>query len=281
MLTKLEVRNSNVSIPPLPISNSMGPIQIRDIDGLGPVTATVNSTKYAEIDGEEYTGSTLPKRNIVLKLGFNPDWATQTMTDLRHALYQYFMTKQKVNLRFYSDELPTVEINGVVESFEPNLFSKDPEIVISIVCTKPDFVDLVATVVPGVALALPDGAATIINYSGSVETGFLLNVVASVAAPTLNGEVDVINTVGGDTIVFGLTVQINSTKYLQLSTLQGFKYAKTIPTGVGSPVSILGDVFDETEWAFYLQPGVNHFRVLSATPGQTWDLHYYNRYGGL
>ena len=50
------------------------PIHIRDITGLGPVKAEIATTPFATSDGELFQGSTVGKRNIVMTLGFNPDW---------------------------------------------------------------------------------------------------------------------------------------------------------------------------------------------------------------
>jgi hypothetical protein len=77
----------------------------------------------------------------VLTLGLNPNWVDQTVASLRRVLYRYLMPEAWTKLRFFSDDMPTVDIEGYVESFDPNMFTQDPEIQVSIICPKPDFIE--------------------------------------------------------------------------------------------------------------------------------------------
>jgi len=139
----MEVISAQPGVPDLPLGGFVPnneAIQIRNIEGLGPVKADVATTGYATGRGEISTGSSIPKRNIVLTLGLNPNWVDQSMSSLRQLLYQYFMPESWVHLTFFfSDDFPSVYIDGIVESFDPNIFSQDPEIEISILRLKPDF----------------------------------------------------------------------------------------------------------------------------------------------
>ncbi len=104
MLTKVEVFGPVPLILPLGEGETnTDPIQIRDVQGLGPVKANVNTSPFGSFDGEAYTGSSVGKRNIVLTLGLNPNWKDQSITSLRQLLYTYFMPKRAVTLRFFSD----------------------------------------------------------------------------------------------------------------------------------------------------------------------------------
>src|SRR3954454_24463935 len=124
MITRMAVLSPQPSVPELPLGRFMPNnevIQIRNIEGLGPVKSDISKTPYATGRGDLFQGSSTGTRNIVLTLGLNPNWATQTMTSLRQLLYRYFMPENWVSLRFVSDELPLVGIRGIVEGFEPNL----------------------------------------------------------------------------------------------------------------------------------------------------------------
>lgn len=279
MLTSLEARNARVSTPPLPIESGNGPIQVRDIRGLTPVAANINSTRYGSIDGEVLTGKSIGKRNIVMTFGFNPNWATQSMESLRQILYSYFMPKETVGLRFISTHMPPVEIFGEVESMESDLFSKDPEIQVSVVCVKPYFRDIDANVVLGTSVALPDGAPTIVSVpSFAVPTGILLTV-AKGAAANHDGEVRVINDALTKSI-FKVSAQIDATHSFQMNSNQSTKYAREIDPASSGFSNILGQVDGGSIW-IQLSPGDNEFRVASSHPGQAWELRYYNNYGGL
>lgn len=141
MLTDVQVSDSSSTSGWFSIAlNGQGPIQIRDISGLEPVKAEIISIPSNQ-DGELFQHARVGKRNIVLKLGLNPNWVDQTMSSLRRILYNHFPPKASRTLRFYSDDMPVVEIGGYVESLEPNMFSQDPEIQVSIICLKPNFGD--------------------------------------------------------------------------------------------------------------------------------------------
>jgi hypothetical protein len=157
LLTKIEAYQLTdpIGAPTLSMPLESGeiddsPLQIKNVAGAGPVKSEIATGSLAEIDGEYFTGSSTPKRNLVLTIGLNPDWATQTIESLRALVYKAFMVKNEVHLRFYSTHLPTCAINGHVESAEPNIFSRDPEFQVSIICPQPDFLAVALTVYTGV-----------------------------------------------------------------------------------------------------------------------------------
>ncbi len=100
----VEIRNSRSPVLSLLLGGgglNTDALQIRNIEGLGPVKASVNTSPFGSVDGESYTGSNVGKRNIVMTLGLNPNWRDQSMASLRQLLYAYFMPKQFVKLRFF------------------------------------------------------------------------------------------------------------------------------------------------------------------------------------
>lgn len=253
------------------------PVNIRDIQGLGPVKAEITTTPSGTSRGETYQGSSTGKRNIVLTLGLSPNWATQTMSSLRQLLYAYFMTEQWCKLRFFSDELPTTDIEGHVEAFEPNIFSEDPEIQISIINERPDFIDIDASIYRGV---VDDGTnQQVINYEGSVSTGFELRVDRTIAKPTYSGPVTVRveNAKGVQTIEVS-SVTIDTTKSYKMSSVQGLKRIQTESIIDGEVINLLKS--KSGEWP-ELQPGENLVSIAASEPGQAWTLAYFNRFGGL
>lgn len=281
MLTEVEILTPRVTTSPLPFAPgaiTTDPVQIHNIDGLGPVAANINTGQFGTINGEFYNGSYVGKRNIVITFGLNPNWAIQTIESLRMILYTYFMPQNQVTLKFTSTHVVPVEIVGYIETMEPNIFSQNPEMQVSIICPKADFVASSVTIVPGVTLALPDGDPTIIEYLGSSPTGFILDVSATDDAPTMtDGEVRVINENPTEGI-FIVTATVDADKFLEVSTIQGNKYVIEIPTPSGSPDSIFGA--QSGTW-LQLDQGTNKFRVMSDAPGQVWNLKYFERYGGI
>ncbi len=121
---------------------NQSPIQIRDISGLEPVKAEI-TTVPSNLDGELLQHVKLGKRNIVFKFGLNPNWVNQTMTSLRRMLYKILTPKSFHKFQFGSDDMEPVEIGGYIESIEPNMFSQDPEIHVSVICINPYFVSYI------------------------------------------------------------------------------------------------------------------------------------------
>jgi len=282
VLTKMEVFSSNPSAPELPLGGFMpndDTVQIRSIDGLGPVKAEITSTNLAAGRGEVPQGSSTGKRNIVMNLGLNPDWRVQTLTALRQRLYAYFMPEEWCKLRFFSDEMPTVDIEGVVESVEPNIFSQDPEIQISVICFRPDFIEADTTVYFG---TVDDGTTELeFDYIGTVTTGFELRIDRTPANPSYTGDITIITKSPTDPQEFTAQgVTIDTTKYFKMSSVPGAKRVQTVDLLDGDITNILSKMTDESVWP-QLKYGKNYVTVAGAEAGQAWSLAYFNRFGGL
>ncbi len=103
---------------------------IRAITGLGPGQANINTVDVSTNDGGFFNSARLPIRNIVLTLGFLPK---PSIEDVRQKSYKYFPIKKKLTLLIETDNR-TAEIEGYVESNDPNIFSKEETTDISKVC---------------------------------------------------------------------------------------------------------------------------------------------------
>lgn len=110
---------------------------ITNMEGLGPVSASINTTKVATNDGSMYNSASLDERNITMSLIFLDD-GTRTIEDIRHESYKYFPIKRKVHLSIKTDNR-TLETEGFVESNEPVIFSSQEYTSISIICPDPFF----------------------------------------------------------------------------------------------------------------------------------------------
>lgn len=108
---------------------------IESIQGLGPEKADVNVTEVSTDDGGILNSSRVPCKNIVLSLSFL--WRN-TVEEMRQLSYRYFPLKKKIKLLFETDNR-LVEIEGIVESNNPDIFSDREGTEISILCEKPFF----------------------------------------------------------------------------------------------------------------------------------------------
>lgn len=280
MLTKLEAYSSWESAPTLPLSDAgreeTDLIQIRNITGLDPVQAAVNTSPFGSVDGAAYTGSSVGPRNIVLTLHPNPDWDQWTFESLRRALYSYFMPKQLTRLVFSSDDIPPVEIYGYVEDVSGTPFAKDVEIQVSILCPDPYFTAVNPTIVVGQS---DDGySPTDVDYKGSIEAGINVEVLRlSDPAPTY------IAIQIGEAVIsyFRVAATVNSSTYFLMNSIPGQKYVRNVAWNTGVITNLLSKLQQGSDWPT-LKPGVNDFSVITDTPGkQEWQLTYFERYGGL
>lgn len=296
MLTSLEIFKAPVTEDSVPIhfpfigdpvgEASVQSLVIRGIDGIGPAKATITTAQIGSFDGENYVGSNTGKRNIILKIGLNPDWADQSMAGLRQQLYRYLMPKRKVKLRFTSAYLPVVEIDGYVEDFEPNIFSQDPEMVVSIICPRSEFVAVESTVIEG--FVVEDGSydRVTIEYPGTVETGIELKVFANVEVPTYSDALRIIfdNEDDPEKIFQLYEFTIPPTRYFHLNSTPGSKFVRDVLISSLTYTSLLWRVREDSpDWPV-LKPGTNQFAVTTGgddEPGQSWELTYFAKFGGL
>lgn len=266
---------SAVEVPLDPLGGAeTDPFQIRNIEGLGPVNASVNTSPIASSHGDRYVGSSVGARNIVLTVKPNPNWQDTTYESLRKLLYSYFMPGYKVRLVFESDEFSPVEIFGYVETNEPAIFSKDGEINISVICPYPYFVSVDPVVIDGVN----NDPEIDIDYQGTIETGIQVQISWA------SGLIEPLSVVQvGDPLLstFRVWTNITEDQYFAMSSIPGSKYVRHVGVETGLIENLLNDILPDSEWPV-LQPGTNKFAVYGSLYGvQNWRLVYYNRYGGL
>lgn len=108
---------------------------VMSVTGLGPGTANINTTEVSTNDGATFNSARVPSRNIVISVRFL--WK-DTIEDARQLSYKYFPLKRKVTLLIETDNR-VAEIEGYVESNDPDIFSKEEGSDISIICPSPFF----------------------------------------------------------------------------------------------------------------------------------------------
>lgn len=271
MLTQVDVRTSQGSLLSLPLEEATSGFVVQNIDGLGPVKATLVTTSFAGLNGTQYLGSSTEDRNIKFRLGLDPD--VEPVRDVRARLYNFFMPRRSVDLTFRHDDGFTVNISGRIESCEPPLFVKEPVVDISIICFDSDFYDPVPAVLRGSTVS--DSTDFTIDYPGTVETGitFNLEVNRPVSAFTIYN-----TTPEGVLRTMDFSAPLPAGSLLTITTMPGQKTARLRNGTVES--SLVYAVSPQSEW-IDLQPGVNKLRVYAEGLGIPTVFTYYNRYGGL
>lgn len=273
MLNTVEVRTTGGELLSMPLQDISAGFLIKEITGLDPVKATIVSSSFAQLDGSVFQSVRREDRNIIIKLGLIPDPSTTTVEALRKALYAYFMPKSTVSLRFYMQGSDPIDIVGMVESFETPLFSKEPEVAISIKCFDPDLFDPTAIVVSGSTTS--GTTETTINYEGTVETGVLFNLAVNRTIGTF-----VIYARSPDDVLRNLefTASLINLDSLTIGTVPGDK--KAILTRSGIATSVLYGISPYSAW-ITLYPGVNTIRVYAVGAAIPYTLTYTKKFGGL
>lgn len=273
MLTRLEVTSASGNQLDLPLDDYDSGFSVQDITGLDPVPASIVSSSFARQDGEQYQASRREKRNIVLKLGFEPDYSTSSVRELRQTLYGLFMPKSELSLRFVSDDMATVDIPGRVETFDAPLFTQEPSASMSIICFDPDFVDLTPRHLTGNSTAAL--TETLRTYNGTVETGFVFKLF--VDRPI--SQFSLLNrTSDGVQRRIDFTASLIAGDVLTISTVTGNKYVTLLRAGVET--SLLYGFSPYSDW-INLFPGNNYMRLAITGAAMAYSIDYTDKYGGL
>lgn len=281
MLTSVEARTRQGTLLKLPLDDVLNGYIIEEIEGLGPVKATMVTSSNANEDGVQYDSSHREPRDIVLKIELEPDYVETTVKNLRDRLYAFFMTNREVFLRFIDTDDPDKDIVGRVETCEPAIFSREPRMDISIHCFNPDFVIPAPITLTGATVETPtdpvtgDSLSTDIEYDGTVDTGIVLTVDIDRTESTFT-----IYNEGPDGILQQLdfSAPLVAGDKVRISTVAGAKGATL--TRVGADSSVLYGVNPTSKW-IELQQGTNKFRVQATGTPLAYTLEYLTRYGGL
>lgn len=130
------INDANESIELVLTQPELSGFIVKSIDGLGPVKATINKNELATSDGSIFNSARLTDRNIVMNLLY--DNTNQSIEEVRQMSYRYFPIKRKITFQIFTDNRE-LEIDGWVESNEPNIFAEREGAQISILCPDPYF----------------------------------------------------------------------------------------------------------------------------------------------
>lgn len=277
MLSKVEIYSDSGRELILPLGDSSSGFIVKDIEGLDPVKATMVSSKFAQIDGTEYQSSSRESRNIVIKLGLAPDEVGQPISVLRNFLYARLMPKSDVMLRFFleGDEEGFVQIEGRVETCQSPLFSADPEMIVSIMCFKPDFLATKFKSQGEYSFDTTSEEFSVYSYPGSIETGidFTLMVDRTIS------EFAIYNYAANfQTYTLDFVAPMLAGDQVRISTVAGNKFATLTRDNTES--SMLYGISPAANW-ISLYPGDNEIRVVVEGDPMFYNLTYQARYGGL
>lgn len=273
MLYKVEISTEQGTTLELPLQDQSNGYLVKDIQGLDPVKATIVSSSFALMDGEQYQSSRRESRNILLKLGLEANYTTTTVRELKARLYSFLMPKTLVKLRFFIEDEPTVEIYGRVESFEAPSFTKEPEATISLICHQPDFYIPEPAIFEG--LSVSDTSEFLIDYDGTVETGIQFKISPS---RDLSSFTIYHRPHDGKIRTLEFSEALIADDVLKINTTAGSK--GVYRTRAGLDVSVLYGVSPYSNW-INLMTGPNYLRVFAEGEPVPYSLEYTTKLGGI
>lgn len=276
---------------------------VKDIDGLGPVKSTINFTEVLTLDGGIYNSSRTTFRNILMTIAFLRT-TTETIEDLRQKSYKYFPLKRLLLLKIVTDNR-VLYTYGYVESNEPNIFSKQEETLISILCpsaylTSYTAISIDSSGVTGLfefpfsneSLSTPllefsdlllDDTDIIVDYEGDTVTGFTTSINFtgavtgfSIGNDTLSQVMSFDDTALASILGSGLTTG----DIMTIVTTNGSK-AITVTRG-GTDYNVLNALEAGSEW-LNLERGTNEITISVSTGDGNFyfSLDYQPLYEGI
>lgn len=158
---------------------------IRSVTGLSPPDIDLFIGDYAR-DGGIYQGRRVGNRNVVMTIDLNPNPALgESVSGLRALLYKTFVDPlvdaDYIQLILHDDELADRYLVGYTEKLETEIFSSDTLAQVSIICPDPYIRDENQTILTHLT-----GWITVpFTYTGTAETGFVVEIKITASTPTL------------------------------------------------------------------------------------------------
>lgn len=259
---------------------------IKSVTGLGPASATINTTDAATTDGATFNSARLSTRNIVFNLVFVESDNNETIEELRQKTYKYFPSKKKIGIKIRTDNR-FVECSGYVETNEPEIFSSEEGSQISILCTDPYLYAATGTEIVKLSSVeaafefpftndsltesllsfgeIKSASDCVVNYVGDSDIGMKIHILVHGDATNMGvyntetGECININTVNIETIT-GAALKANDE--IIINTNKGSK-GLTLKRGTKT-YNILNCLDRNSTW-LYLSKGDNLFMFVAET----------------
>lgn len=252
-------------------TSSSHAFSIENLDGTGPVKADVAFTNYTLIPGGVFHSANQGIRNITIQASLKPDYsANQSVGDLFTLLNERIIPGEKVRLNFYHDDIWTHWIDGYVETQEPNRFTKEPTVDISIVC-----VDIPFAAPSSISTTVQTGVSKSFQYLGNYKDGMFVELTAAAALTYFQIE----DTVTGDKIRINTAVAAG--QKLRVQMRKGLKFADVTTAGGTTVKNALGDLVVTGKWP-ELRRGTNTYRFTqSSATSSDVEFIYRNYYGGI
>ena len=257
-----------------------------NIEGATSITATLNETENANIDGSTINSERIDSRPINLTIRILNNYG-----ECRTKLYQHAVIKKNVKLSLVND-VRSVYIDGKVKSIECDPWTQNQQMIITILCPEPylnemmalieEFSNIIKLLHFPLAIeedGIPFGEITDIKHVevinvGEVDTGleFILRALGEVVNPRI------IDMETGEYLALNYTMQAD--EVIHISTLDKKKYI--VSTYHQEDTNIIGH-FDLSSTWLIAKVGVTNF-TFAADSGENMleaTIRFKNKFLGI
>jgi hypothetical protein len=224
-------------------------IILLDVKGLGPSPVSINTISGLNAPSNRFNSKKPDNRNIVLTI-VNTDPEFGDSDAGRNLLYYYLSTGRRVTLGAVTGDLVR-EIDGYVESFELNMFSKNENAEVSIICP-----DIFFKEVPSITAHLepyPSSNIMLPGYRGHVDSSPRIRLFFT---GTLNDHFRVYNHYTPGFMMFNRTVietiigrQVLAGDHIDIKTAYGKKQIEHVDSSYNR-TNILASLTADSSWLY-------------------------------
>lgn len=113
------------------------PYNVKNVSGLD--ADEIIPRYYGGSGTTSFYNLSLEKRDLVFTISLNPQFATQSYSDLRDELYKMISSSRTgvVQVQFKNGATVVAVVSGFVTKFETDLFAKEPSVTMTVNCKNP------------------------------------------------------------------------------------------------------------------------------------------------
>lgn len=220
MIRRLMVNNLFGSVREFTLGRSDEGVLCKDITGLGPVQAELDTVKSVA-NGAHFLGKYVGTRNIVVNFKLSR-YKNKSVEEIRSELYRFFRPGYGVDITINS-EYKIGYVRGHVESVEPNIFDREASVQVSILA-QPFFID--ETIGYDTVLLPTNQSNATINYLGSVPNGIDVEIEVVETYQHLPTTVYFYETVLGPNQNRNMSFVMGERDIQNASGISGYKFTK-------------------------------------------------------
>jgi hypothetical protein len=248
---------------------------VKDITGLD---ADAIVSKYYGSSGsgnDQFYNLMIEKRDVVMRIGLNPEWANASYSELRDDLYKLISSSRTglIDIWFMNESGVAAVLSGWVTKFESPQFVKSPEVLITVKTKDPMLKAFDPVTVSVVGLAPAD--TNIQDHVSSAPHGFDFTLTFTAAKATL-----IIGDPGDSSWTFKVTPAGGFLNGDVLHCSSDPNDKKLYVVRAGNTIYLADKIAAGSVWPIMF-PGDNHFSLSTPTNIAWTAISYFPTFWGV